>query len=137
MHQELLEVWWKREMKSRNKKALITSLLCLLFLISCSTDVNTMINDYNTHYTKDTSKEDEVQKSPQPGDADFTEDQLLQDEYFVWEDATLNLAAPETSAEVYWRIYDPDDPTETPLFSIYMDIHWEVNTMFGMKKHWL
>lgn len=116
MLQELLEVWWKREMKSRNIKALITSLLCLLFLISCSTDVNTMINDYNTHYTKDTSKEDEVQKSPQPGDADFTEDQLLQDEYFVWEDATLNLAAPETSAEVFWRIYDPDDPTETPLF---------------------
>ncbi len=103
-------------MKSRSIKVLTSLLLLLIFLISCSTDVNTMINDYNTHYTEDTSKADEVQKAPQPGDPDFTEDQLLDNEYFVWEDATLNLAAPESSAEVYWQIYDPDDTTETPLF---------------------
>jgi len=75
-----------------------------------------MINDYNTHYTEDTSKADEVQKAPQPGDPGFTEDQLLDNEYFVWEDATLNLAAPETCAEAYWYIYDPDDSTNTPLY---------------------
>jgi len=84
-------------------------------LINCKTSVDSMITDYNTNFKEDTTEEDKVKTYPSPGDDDFSEDKMLDEEYFVWSDATLNLSGPQNCTSWSWTFTDPDDETETPV----------------------
>jgi len=45
-----------------------------------------------------------------PGDDGFDEKDMLRDEYFMYEDATLILAGPPNNVVSYiWIVYDPDN----------------------------
>lgn len=92
---------------------LIISTLLIFLFFSCETNINSMIEDYNSNFIPD--PEMIKTSGPSPGDKDFTEGSLLEDEYFVWEDATLNISAPQNCAEYSWIISDPNDEDDTPI----------------------
>ena len=101
------------------KKKLRIYFLCLILLLSgfssCVNSLDDLCDQYNENYKKNTileylsqmqseqaKHEDETQKKP--GDIDFNQDEMLFEEYFVYDDGTLNLAAPP----------DCYEPTEKP-----------------------
>lgn len=92
---------------------IITSTLLLSLIISCDTSIDNIIEDYNSNFTPDP---DMIKTSgPSPGEDDFTEDVMLENEYFIWDDSIFILAAPEFCVEYSWIITDPDDSTNTPV----------------------
>ncbi len=47
-----------------------------------------------------------------PGDVGFDENDMLRDEYFVYEDATFILAGPPNNVVSYtWRMFNPENNT--------------------------
>lgn len=72
-----------------------------------------MVEQYNGAYTGVSltiSDDAETTEILSPGEPGFDENDMLRDEYFVWEDATLILAAPPKNVVRYsWTMYDPDD----------------------------
>lgn len=101
-------------MKKRLMQLALTTVL-IMFLTYCKVNIGTMIDDYNTNFIEDTTERDKITTFPSPGDDDFSEDKMLDDEYFVWSDATINLCAPDNCAEYSWIFTDPDDKEETPI----------------------
>lgn len=85
----------------------------IFLLTTCKTDVNSIIDDYNSHFNPDSSVNPVT--GPCPGDDDFTADIMLEEEYLVWSDATINLSAPNNCSTFSWVITDPDDKEETPI----------------------
>ena len=69
----------------------------LFIFLSCGNSMEDMVEQYNGAYTGVSLTLSD--------DAD-----MLRDEYFVWEDASLILAAPPKNVVRYsWTMYDPDD----------------------------
>lgn len=95
---------------------ILTLLISLLISSSCSNTLQDMLDQYNgnfmTYEIKTVRK-----KAPSPGDFDFRAEDMLVDEYFVYEDGTLNLAAPDNCITYKWVMTDPvhDDTVLLPL----------------------
>ena len=84
----------------------------IFFLITaCKQSVSSLIDDYNSNF----SEYEEVLEAPCPGDDDFKPGDMLDDEYFVWEDSTLNLCAPNKCTKYSWIITDPEDDSVIPI----------------------
>ena len=79
----------------------LSSLLC-----ACSNTIDSMIEDYNGHFVVETA--DEVHALG-PGDEGWTPSMMLYDEYFLYDDGMLILAAPEGSTNITWTFTDPND----------------------------
>lgn len=84
-------------------------LLCLCILIfalmcftSCNHTYDTMIQEYNRAFQETASSAD----TPQPGDPDFREQNMLLEKYTVNETATLNLAAPHNCTSYQWSLFE-------------------------------
>ena len=105
------------------KKSLRIWMFCLMILVgafsSCVYSLDTLSDQYNENFKKNTMLEllaqqmeqkqkEDVYPSPKPGDPDFDEDDMLFDEYFVYDDGTLNLSAPPSSYNYKWVVRDPE-----------------------------
>lgn len=117
-------------------KKLLTSLLLtlLIFLLTtaCKQSMNTLLDDYNSNF----KVYEEVIEAPCPGDPDFLPAEMLQDEYFVWDDSTLNLCAPNNCGKYSWIISDPDNDYKKVPVHHYMQSdesffeEWEKQTFY-------
>lgn len=97
-------------MKKQLIKLFYTS-FAILFC-ACSTDMTVIIDDYNTNFIPESKI---THSGPSPGDEGFTEDIMLDNEYLVWSDATINISAPNECSEYSWIITDPEDSSQTPI----------------------
>lgn len=105
------------------KKSLRIWILCLIILIgafsSCVNSLDTLYDQYNENFKKNTMLEllaqqmqqqaEEIKKEKvlTPNDEGFNELDLLYEEYFVYDDGTLNLAAPYDCYDYQWVLRDP------------------------------
>jgi len=115
------------------KKQLIFTLFLtaqLFLLTNCKTDVTSIIDDYNTNFIPEASIT--KHSGPSPGEDDFTQDIMLENEYLVWEDATLNIAAPDNCGTYSWVITDPDDETATPI-----PVHYFGTPVLETQTEWI
>lgn len=104
------------------KKKLRYSILCLIILCglfsSCVNSIDDLYDQYNENFAQkslleqylsqqqtETVEEEDEHKTPD--DPDFDENDMLFDEYFVYEDGTLNLAAPHNCYNYSWTLRDP------------------------------
>ena len=71
----------------------------------CKDNINTMLNDYNTHFEPATN----MDLIKNPGDAGFNEDYMLDDLYNVSSDGNLNLAAPYNCKSYEWVFYKTEN----------------------------
>jgi len=95
------------------KFSLYVTLLSLLF-INCKTSVDTMISDYNQNFeTPTSSKSDE--SSLLPGDMNFDQNQMLKNEYYIYEDASFVVSGPASCSSYEWIIIDVSDTNQTPI----------------------
>lgn len=78
----------------------------LFFIPACSNGMGSLIEDYNSNFTP------EDFNWPAPGDDYFVSAEMLYDEYFLYDDSMLILAAPPGSKEAYWTFTDPDNGYE-------------------------
>ena len=93
-------------------KNLFCSLFIFSFLIfadSCGHSVEDMVKDYNGGFTESsmTISSGTDEKVLEPGDAGFSQSMLLRDDYTVYSNATLNLAAPASCKSFSWILTDP------------------------------
>ncbi len=63
-----------------------------------------MLNSYNESFEVVNTN-----VSPNPGDDDFVESEMLFTEYYVSCDDTLNIAAPYNCSSYKWVVTDPED----------------------------
>ena len=118
------------------KKKLRIYFLCLILLLSgfssCVNSLDDLCDQYNENYKKNTileyrsqmqseqaEHEDETQKKP--GDIDFNQDEMLFEEYFVYDDGTLNLAAPPDCYAYSWTVRDPSKGYAVVTIAKYWD----------------
>lgn len=105
------------------KKNLLYPILCLIIFSglfsSCLNSIDDLYDQYNENFAKSTmleellkqqqqeqeKEEEETQKKP--GDIDFDESDMLFEEYYVYDDGTLNLAAPPDCYNYQWTVQDP------------------------------
>lgn len=80
--------------------------LSALLLFGCKTNVNTMLDDYNSNFNFEAAP---VVKQPVPGDIDFKEEDMLADTYCIGDHETINLAAPDNCNSWSWVVTDPFD----------------------------
>ncbi|MBR4373321.1 MAG: hypothetical protein IKO57_10100 [Treponema sp.] len=83
----------------------------LLIAASCGNSVQDMVDQYNEGFTTayTTVSKSEEEEVLEPGDEGFVPSKMLLEEYFVWEDSTLTLSAPNGCASILWKLTDPDD----------------------------
>lgn len=86
------------------KCKVILTISFLLLMVSCSNDIQTILNDYNSNFNEITEY-----YAPKPGDPDFDERQMLFGEYYVASDDTLNLFGPYGCDSYSWSVTDPKD----------------------------
>jgi len=87
------------------KKTLLFLVSFILFcmLNSCSDGVETMLDEYNSHFTP------VYEEVLIPGDKNFNEKTMLFDLYHVANTSTLCISAPEAEGAIYrWEITDAD-----------------------------
>lgn len=94
--------------------AFVISLSFLVLVLSaCNNNVDDMLEDYNGGFEKGytmLSKEGtDGTGSLGPDDEGFIPSKMLMEEYFVWEDSTLTISAPNGCASIEWVLTDPDD----------------------------
>lgn len=103
------------------KKNLLINIFCLIILSSlfssCINSIDDLYDQYNENFAQNTILEqlmsqqqaveadENEQKTPE--DPDFDETEMLFDEYFVYNDGTLNLAAPPNCYNYKWTLRDP------------------------------
>ncbi|MDY4832239.1 MAG: hypothetical protein SO161_06875 [Treponema sp.] len=94
-----------------NKKIFILLPLFFVMLIcfSCKNSIQNEMNEYNSHFSDSDS-----QISTEAKDPDFRSGRLFSvDEYFVYDDSILILAAPKEASSIKWVFTDPDNKYET------------------------
>ncbi len=91
------------------KKKLLILNLCLIilcgYITSCLNSMDDLTGSYNKNFTVTAIEGEDVLK---PGDEGFDENTMLYDEYFVYNDGTLNLAAPKDCYNYTWILRDPE-----------------------------
>lgn len=101
----------------KNAVLFVISSIFLIALTSCSNIFGDMMAQYNSGFnigytTVSSRPEEEILK---PGDPGFKASSMLREEYYVRDDATLNLGAPKKAgASFKWWVTDPhgEDVTE-------------------------
>lgn len=87
------------------KKSLLNFILCLIIFnglfIGCLNSSDDLYDSYNSTYTQTVQE-----KVVTPDDDEFDETQMLRDEYFVYDNATLNISAPYNCASYSWSVID-------------------------------
>jgi len=117
------------------KKNLLYPILCLIIFSglfsSCLNSIDDLYDQYNENFTKNmlleqylsqkqTEEEEIEDKILTPNDEGFDERDLLYEEYFVYDDGTLNLAAPYDCYEYKWIVRDPaSDYQEVPIVKFW------------------
>lgn len=103
------------------KKNLLYLFLCLIILnglfSSCINSIDDLYDQYNENFAQNTlleqylsqqkTEEGEENDQKTPYDPDFKQEDMLFDEYFVYNDGTLNLAAPPKCYNYKWILRDP------------------------------
>lgn len=74
---------------------------------SCSNSLESMLNDYNDHFTPVIVREPDV-STLTPLDPGFNPKMMLLDKYIVSDQSTLNLCAPPGCNSYKWEIQDPE-----------------------------
>ncbi len=93
-------------MMENNKKfsaAFVPALIFAVFSVFSCTDINSMLENYNTNYTSEI-KAEKPTSGLAPGDEGFDEEDMLQGEYFVASVGTLVLYAPKNCASYKWSL---------------------------------
>lgn len=94
-------------------RCIITVVFFLISLSSCGNSLEDMLKEYNEGFSEANAtltEWDTATETLSPGDAGFNEKEMLRDEYFLYEDSTLILAAPPNNVVSYvWIVYDPED----------------------------
>ncbi len=90
----------------RSFRRAFTVAILLFSLFSCS-DMEDMIEDYNSDFSSSGATVVTDLEGPQPDDPDFNKDDMLYSEYFVYDDGTLTLAAPSRCLTYEWVLTDP------------------------------
>mgnify|MGYP003413747858 FL=1 len=87
------------------------------FVFSCSTNVDSMLEDYNSIFIVADSDESVIvdESIPKLGDPDFDETEMLEFEYFVYTDGLISISGPYNASSYEWKIYDCDDLERTPI----------------------
>ena len=81
---------------------LMLSFLAALFLCAgCKNNINTMLEDYNSHYEPATDMEHIIN----PGDEGFRQENMLDPTYFVSSEGSINIAAPYNCSAYEWAFY--------------------------------
>ena len=90
--------------------------LCLMLLAvalsGCNHSIDDMVDSYNTQFTvgyASVSDSYSPTTALKPNDEGWDESMLLYDEYFMYDDGMLILAAPDNCPSATWRFFDPDD----------------------------
>ncbi len=94
------------------KKSLLFLTAIFLFFSSCGDSVEDMVGDYNGAFTEghlEFQKEESEDETLSPGDEGFSASNMLYDEYYVWENATLNLSGPPNCRSWNWVVTDPKE----------------------------
>lgn len=104
------------------KKNLLYPILCLIIFSglfsSCLNSIDDLYDQYNENFTKNmlleqylsqkqTEEEEIEDKILTPNDEGFDESDMLFEEYYVYDDGTLNLAAPPDCYNYQWTVQDP------------------------------
>lgn len=89
-----------------SKLRFILIMILLLMCAGCKNSIDSMLDDYNSNFTIDTSI---YETTPSPGDEDFIESGMLLDTYCVGSNETINLAAPYKCDSYSWVVTDPLD----------------------------
>ena len=85
-----------------NDKLLFSScLLLMLIATACKNDINSMLDDYNSHYEPATN----MDIIYSPGDKEFKADRMLDPTYFVSSEGSINIAAPYKCSSYEWVFY--------------------------------
>jgi len=87
------------------KKVLLLLITSIFLFSSCNNSINTLLEDYNNNLNqnKDNNLNNFV---PEIGDPDFEEKNMLDHEYFVYNDSTLDLTAPGNGINYEWKFFD-------------------------------
>ena len=96
------------------KKMRLTCALSCVFAFSvlfcaCSYNIDSMMEDYNGHFIVT----EKIVHALGPGDEGWTPSMMLYDEYFLYDDGMLILAAPEGSTNITWTFSDPNNKYST------------------------
>ena len=93
--------------------AFVVSLMLLaISVLGCNHSVDSMVESYNGQFsTGYASISDSYSPTTvlKPDDEGWDESMLLYDEYFMYDDGMLILAAPDNCPSATWRFFDPDD----------------------------
>ena len=76
-------------------------LAALCLLTGCKTDINSMLDDYNSHFEPATN----MAIILNPGDEGFREENMLDPTYFVSSEGSINIAAPYKCKSYKWNFY--------------------------------
>lgn len=98
-------------MKRASAFVLIFSFLFLLLASGCNQSVDDMLDGYNGGFNTAPVYigEKKTTKTYKPDEVGWESSMLLYDEYFLYDDAMLILAAPDDCQYIGWHFYDPDD----------------------------
>lgn len=88
----------------------------LLYIGGCKGSLQDMLNDYNSYYNP--TKDERI--PPKPGDSDFLASEMLFPSYYICEDGSVNLAAPESSS-YKWVLKDKQGNELTNSLKFYND----------------
>lgn len=73
----------------------------LLYMGGCKGSLQDMLTEYNSYYNP--TKDERI--PPKPGDPDFLESEMLFPSYYICQNGSVNLAAPESSS-YHWVLKD-------------------------------
>lgn len=97
-------------MKRASAFVISLGLLVCVLVSACNNDVDDMLDDYNGGFDAGyltLSNDDLTETVLEPGDEGFSQNDLLFQQYTVYDIATLNLAAPESCKSFEWVLTDP------------------------------
>lgn len=86
----------------------------LMYMGGCKGSLQDMLNEYNSYYNP--AKDERV--PPKPGDADFIASEMLFPSYYICNDGSVNLVAPESSS-YKWVLKDKMDNDITQTLKFY------------------
>ncbi len=87
------------------RKDLLFCIFCLIIgsglFVGCLNNMDGLYENYNSQFNYDVQN-----KTITPDDEEFDETQMLREEYFVYDNATLNISAPYNCASYSWSVID-------------------------------
>ena len=97
---------------------ILTLFFCFSFeFVSCKNNINSLLDDYNSHfYVGDNSENPVIDESiPALGDPNFDESEMLEYEYFVYNDGMISISGPRNATSYKWELFKCDDLERTPI----------------------